>query len=87
MKKKNKLILGRRRNTIRRDIQRRIQYNIFEIIKKINPFIYKYHKHIIKNKCILTGRNISIHRKFKLSRIMIKELGDNLNLPGIRKNG
>ena len=87
MKKVKSLILGRRSNKIRKDQLYRINYQIYEIIKKLNPWIYKNQKSLIKNKCILTGRSRSTHRLFRLSRIMIKEYGDSLHIPGLRKNG
>jgi len=40
----------------------------------------------IRNRCILTGRPRSIHRKFKLSRIMIRELSSKKLIPGLKKS-
>jgi small subunit ribosomal protein S14 len=40
----------------------------------------------IKNRCILTGRNHSILREFKLSRIKLRELASQGLLMGIKKS-
>lgn len=40
----------------------------------------------IKNRCILTGRGRSIMRKFKISRIMFRNLVTNGLIIGIKKN-
>lgn len=39
----------------------------------------------IKNICILTGRSRSIYRIFKISRIQLRKLISNKNLPGLFK--
>ena len=39
-----------------------------------------------RNRCALTGRPRSIHRKFKLSRIAIRDLASRGELPGITKS-
>ena len=39
----------------------------------------------IGNRCILTGRNRSVYKKFRLSRLMLRELALNGELPGIKK--
>lgn len=39
----------------------------------------------IKNRCLITGRSHSVHRKFKLSRIQIRDLGSNNQLMGLSK--
>lgn len=38
-----------------------------------------------RNRCALTGRPRSIHRKFKLSRIAIRQLASRGELPGVTK--
>lgn len=38
-----------------------------------------------KNRCVLTGRGRSVYQDFKLSRITLRELASNGNIPGIRK--
>ncbi len=39
-----------------------------------------------RNRCALTGRPRSIHRKFKLSRIAIRQLASRGELPGVVKS-
>lgn len=39
-----------------------------------------------RNRCALTGRPRSFHRKFKLSRIAIRDLASRGELPGITKS-
>ena len=39
-----------------------------------------------RNRCALTGRPRGFHRKFNLSRNMIRELGSRGELPGIVKS-
>lgn len=40
----------------------------------------------IKNKCLITGRNRSVLKKFKLSRMFIKNLGVSGYINGLRKS-
>jgi len=40
----------------------------------------------IRNRCELTGRPRAYYRKFKLSRIMLRELGSNGLIPGLVKS-
>ena len=39
-----------------------------------------------RNRCALTGRPRGIHRKFKLSRIAIRQLASRGELPGVTKS-
>ena len=39
-----------------------------------------------RNRCALTGRPRSFHRKFKLSRIAIRDLASRGELPGVLKS-
>jgi small subunit ribosomal protein S14 len=39
-----------------------------------------------RNRCALTGRPRAIHRKFKLSRIAIRNLASRGELPGVTKS-
>jgi small subunit ribosomal protein S14 len=39
----------------------------------------------MRNRCLLTGRSRSVYRKFKLSRLMFREMASAGLLPGIRK--
>jgi small subunit ribosomal protein S14 len=38
-----------------------------------------------RNRCQLTGRSRGVLRKFKISRIMLRELALSGNIPGLRK--
>lgn len=39
----------------------------------------------LRNRCQLTGRPHGVYRKFKLSRIMLREQGMSGNVPGLKK--
>lgn len=39
----------------------------------------------VRNRCELTGRPRAVYRKFKLSRIALRELGGNGLIPGVTK--
>jgi len=39
----------------------------------------------LRNLCALTGRSRSVYRKFKISRIMLRELALEGKVPGMRK--
>ncbi|BBK43929.1 30S ribosomal protein S14 [Allostella vacuolata] len=40
----------------------------------------------IRNRCALTGRPRSVYRKFKLSRIALRELASSGQIPGVVKS-
>jgi len=40
----------------------------------------------LKNLCALTGRSRSVYRKFKVSRIKLRELALEGKIPGMRKS-
>jgi len=40
----------------------------------------------IRNRCELTGRPRAYYRKFRLSRIMLRELGNKGLIPGVTKS-
>lgn len=40
----------------------------------------------IKNKCLISGRNRSVYKKFKLSRMFLKNLGVSGFINGLRKS-
>ena len=40
----------------------------------------------IRNRCELTGRSRGYYRKFRLSRIMLRELGNQGLIPGLTKS-
>ncbi|MFT6121610.1 MAG: small subunit ribosomal protein S14 [Oleiphilaceae bacterium] len=39
----------------------------------------------LRNRCQITGRPHGVYRKFKLSRIMLREQGMSGNVPGLKK--
>jgi small subunit ribosomal protein S14 len=40
----------------------------------------------VRNRCELTGRSRAVYRKFRLSRIMLRELGNKGLIPGLVKS-
>ena len=40
----------------------------------------------IRNRCELTGRSRAVYRKFRLSRVMLRELGNKGLIPGLTKS-
>ena len=40
----------------------------------------------IRNRCELTGRSRAYYRKFRLSRIMLRELANKGLIPGVTKS-
>ena len=40
----------------------------------------------VRNRCELTGRSRGYYRKFRLSRIMLRELGNKGLIPGVTKS-
>ena len=40
----------------------------------------------IRNRCELTGRSRGYYRKFRLSRIMLREMGNKGLIPGVTKS-
>lgn len=40
----------------------------------------------VRNRCALTGRSRAYYRKFKLSRIMLRELANKGLIPGVTKS-
>jgi small subunit ribosomal protein S14 len=43
-------------------------------------------KNRVRNRCELTGRSRAVYRRFKLSRIMLRELASQGLLPGVTKS-
>lgn len=39
----------------------------------------------VRNRCVLTGRSRAVYRKFKISRLMFRQLSLQGNIPGIKK--
>jgi len=40
----------------------------------------------LRNRCVLTGRGRATYRQFRLSRIMLRDLGGKGFIPGLRKS-
>jgi small subunit ribosomal protein S14 len=40
----------------------------------------------VRNRCELTGRSRAVYRKFKMSRIMLRELANKGLIPGVTKS-
>ena len=40
----------------------------------------------VRNRCMVTGRSRAVYRKFGLSRIMMRELGNSGLIPGLTKS-
>ena len=40
----------------------------------------------VRNRCELTGRSRAVYRKFRLSRIMLREMGNQGLIPGLTKS-
>ena len=40
----------------------------------------------VRNRCLVTGRSRAVYRKFGLSRIMMRELGNTGLIPGLTKS-
>ena|SRR3954468_7839640 len=40
----------------------------------------------VRNRCELTGRSRAVYRKFRLSRIMLREMGNKGLIPGLTKS-
>ena len=58
----------------------------FKIQSKLNELPRDSSKVRIRNRCELTGRTRGVYRKFKLSRIKIRELSMSGALPGVVKS-
>lgn len=84
----------------RKDLNKRLAYKRFEkqkLIKRIlnnqaileNDYGIDSSKGsitVIRNGCLLTGRKRGLVKKYKISRIKIKELFKNKQIPGLRKS-
>ena len=58
----------------------------FKIQAKLNELPRDSSKIRIRNRCELTGRTRGVYRKFRLSRIKIRELSMSGALPGVVKS-
>jgi small subunit ribosomal protein S14 len=63
-----------------------IKYIRINAMLKINKLPKDSSKIRIKNRCIITGRPKSIYRKFKMSRISLRNFAHNGLLTGILKS-
>ena len=83
-----------------KDINKRKKFNKSELFNKIiksikynrllkkNNYFFKtktFSKTQIINKCIFTGRSRSVYRKFKVSRMQLKQLNKTNKLIGLKK--
>jgi ribosomal protein S14 len=46
---------------------------------------YKYFRSHIKNFCVVSGRSKGVHKKFKVSRILLRELSNKGYFFGLKK--
>lgn len=58
----------------------------FEAQLKLSALPRNGAKNRIRNRCELTGRSRGVYRKFKLSRIKLRELGSFGRIPGLTKS-
>ena len=58
----------------------------FKIQSKLNELPRDSSKVRVRNRCKLTGRTRGVYRKFRLSRIKIRELSMSGALPGVAKS-
>ena len=58
----------------------------FEAQMKLSALPRNGAKNRIRNRCELTGRARGVYRKFKLSRIKLRELGSFGRIPGLTKS-
>ena len=53
---------------------------------KLSELPRNSHPTRIRNRCLLTGRPRAVYRKFRLSRIALRELGSQGLIPGLVKS-
>lgn len=58
----------------------------FQAVLKLAELPRNSSKTRIRNRCALTGRPRSHHRRFRLSRIALRELASRGELPGVTKS-
>jgi small subunit ribosomal protein S14 len=58
----------------------------FNLVMKLAVLPRNSSKIRVRNRCEMTGRPRGYYSKFKLSRIMVRELGGNGLLPGLIKS-
>lgn len=57
----------------------------WEAVVKLQKLPRNANRNRVRNRCILTGRSRGFYRKFKLSRIKLRELANEGMLPGVTK--
>ena len=58
----------------------------FSLVMKLAEMPRNSAKNRLRNRCELTGRPRGYYRKFKLSRVMLRELGGQGLIPGLIKS-
>ncbi|WP_299437989.1 30S ribosomal protein S14 [uncultured Rhodospira sp.] len=58
----------------------------FEAVMKLSKLPRNSSKVRIKNRCELTGRPHSVYRKFRLGRVMLRDLASQGQIPGMVKS-
>lgn len=77
-------------------------YRIFQLLlndlyipienRQVSSYCYIYNKKeaklksLLKNKCIISGRNRSVYSFFKVTRMIFKKLAVRSYMPGLRKH-
>jgi small subunit ribosomal protein S14 len=57
----------------------------FAAVRTLSEIPRNSAKNRVRNRCSLTGRSRAYYRKFKISRIMLRELGSQGLIPGLVK--
>ena len=58
----------------------------FEVVMKLSSFSRSSSKTRIRNRCEITGRARGFYRKFRLSRIQLRDMASFGHLPGVIKS-
>ena len=78
--------------SIRSDLKKKIKNKSislnerFVLLKELSKMPRDSSKVRIRNRCSITGRSRGIYRRFMLSRICIRLMAGNNELPGVRKS-
>lgn len=57
----------------------------FKLVKKLSEMPRNSAKNRLRNRCEITGRPRGFYRKFRMSRIKLRDLASLGMLPGVRK--
>lgn len=57
----------------------------FELQMKLSSMPRSGAKIRLRNRCLLTGRSRGVYRRFKMSRIMLRDMGSVGLIPGLKK--